>query len=79
MSYSVINGAVGKSPMIHKINQLTAGETIGRAANRMENLVCEERNVKYPSLPVSFPECKSEMERLIERRRRERANGTGDV
>lgn len=79
MSYSVINGAVGKSPMIDKVNQLTEGETRDKAAERMENLVCRKGSENYPALPVSFPECKNEMKRQIERRRKERADGTGDV
>lgn len=79
MSYSVINGAVGKSPMIDKVNRMTAGETMDRAAERMENLVCREGIEKYPTLPISFPECKNEIKRQIERCRKERADGTGDV
>lgn len=71
MSYSLINGAVGKNPMIDKINRLPAGEALNRAAEQMEDLVCERKSVKYSSLPVTFSECKKETKRQLESRRRE--------
>ena len=65
--------------MIDNVNQLTAGETMDRMAERMENLVCEKGSEKYPPLPISFQECKNEMKRQIEKHRKERGDGTGDV
>ena len=39
MSYSVINGAVGKSPLIDKINKIPVWQVKSRVQEQMEQLV----------------------------------------
>ena len=79
MSYSVINGAIGKSPVIDKINQLTVEETGERVAAEMERQVCGGKGEKYPSLPISFPECKREIRNRLETYRKGRSDGNRNV
>ena len=40
MSSSVINGAIGKSPLIDKMNQLAAEEVKNKASAQMEQHIC---------------------------------------
>ncbi|MDE5908335.1 MAG: hypothetical protein K2H52_06315 [Lachnospiraceae bacterium] len=79
MSYSVINGAIGKSPIIDKVNQLTAKEAGERVAAVMEQQVCGGKGEQYPSLLVSFPECKREIKNQMETYRKGRADGNCNV
>ena len=81
MSSSVINGAIGKSPVIEKMNQLTVEEVKSKTAMQMEQHVCGGGNVsshvKYPSVPVSFPGCRKEIKEQLAKfreRRREDAD-----
>lgn len=71
MSSSVINGAIGKSPLIDKVNQLAAREVSIRASLQLEQAVCGGETLKYPSVPVSFPECKKEMKKHLSMSREE--------
>lgn len=61
MASSVINGAIGKSPLIDKVNQLAAKEVAIRTNAQMEQDIYGGKTLKYPSVPVSFPECKKEI------------------
>lgn len=61
MSYAVSNGAVGKSPLIDKINKLPAGHTKGMVAKEMEQLVCEHSKAIYPTVSISFSKCQDEV------------------
>ena len=79
MSYSVINGAIGKSPVIDKINQLTVKEAGERTAAEMEEQVCSGKRENYPSLPISFPECKREIKKQLETYRKGRTDGNRNV
>ena len=72
MPSSVINGAIGKSPLIDKVNQLAERETRVRANEQMAQYVCGSDTVKYPSVPISFPECRKEMKKQMSRLGKER-------
>ncbi len=61
MAYSVANGAVGKSPLIDKMNLLTAVQVKEITSGQMKELVCGHADDIYPSFPVSFDECKKEI------------------
>lgn len=78
MSSSVINGAIGKSPLIDKMNQLAAEEVKNKASAQMEQHICGGKTVKYPSALASFPECKAEMKKQMMRLRKERQDEDGD-
>ncbi len=65
MSSSVINGAIGKSPLIDKINQLAAAEVKNKAITQMEQQIYGGTTVRYPSVPVSFPKCREEMKKQM--------------
>lgn len=61
MSSSVINGAIGKSPLIDKINQLAAKEVTILANTQMEKYVYGSDELKYPPVQISFANCKREI------------------
>lgn len=77
MLSSVVNGAIGKSPLIDKINQLTAREVRNITTAQMTQQVCGGE-VKYPSVPVSFCGCKKEMKKQLSRLKREREKKNAD-
>lgn len=72
MSDSVMNGAIGKSPMIDKMNQLAANEKQSKTTAQVAQYVCGDAGVRYPSTTVSFRGCRKAMERLMEERRNRR-------
>lgn len=72
MADSVINGAIGKSPVIDKMNQLSAVEAKSRTTDQMVQHVCGQGGVRYPSTPISFRGCGEELERLMAERRKGR-------
>lgn len=47
MGSSVMNGAIGKSPAIDRINQMTAEEMGSRTTARIEECVCRNGSAKY--------------------------------
>ncbi len=71
MSSSVINGAIGKSPLIDKINQLAAREATIRANAQMEQYIYGRETLKYPPVQVSFPNCRKEMKNQLSMLRKE--------
>lgn len=79
MSSSVMNGAIGKSPLINKVNLLTEREVKDKTASQMAQQICGGKSVKYPSVPVSFPECKKEIKEQITRHRKERQDRNVNV
>lgn len=70
MSDSVINGAIGKSPTIDKMNQLQANEKKTRTAAQIAQYVCEHRTERYPSISVSFQRCRQAAEGMMAERRK---------
>lgn len=78
MASSVMNGAIGKSPLIDKMNQLTAENVKSKTTAQMEQQECNGKTVKYPSVPVSFSGCKKEVRKQLARRREERPDGNAD-
>ncbi len=72
MADSVINGAIGKSPVIDKMNQLSANEAKNKAADQMAQHVCSHGGVRYPSTPISFQWCGKEIEALMAERKKGR-------
>lgn len=70
MADSVTNGAIGKSPLIDKMNQLAANEAKNKTTNQMVQQVCGQGGVKYPSTSVSFRGCRKAMEGLMAERRK---------
>ena len=70
MADSVINGAIGKSPMIDKMNQLAVNETKNKTTDQMVQHVCGQGGVRYPSTSVSFRGCRKAMEGLMTERRK---------
>lgn len=75
MSSSMINGAIGKSPLIDKINELTAEEMKLKTVGRMEQQVLGAGREKYPEVPISFPRCKEEAVRQVAAYREEKNHG----
>ncbi len=65
MSYSVINGAVGKSPLIDKMNQLPVGQVKSRVPEQMEQLVSGHSEMIYQPVPFSFNRCREEIKRQL--------------
>lgn len=65
MADSVINGAIGKSPMIDKMNQLAVNEAKNKTTDQMVQHVCGQGGVRYPSSPISFRGCGKAMEELM--------------
>ncbi len=78
MLSSVVNGAIGKSPLIDKMNQLTAREVRNMTTAQMVQQVCGGKTVKYPSVPVSFFGCKKEMKKQLSRLKVERQERNAD-
>ncbi len=70
MADSVINGAIGKSPMIDKMNQLTANEAKTKTTDQVVQYVCGQGGVRYPSSPISFQRCGEAMGELMAKRRK---------
>ena len=70
MADSVINGAIGKSPVIDKMNQLSANEAKNKTTNQMAQHVCWQGGVRYPTTPISFQWCGKEIEALLAERRK---------
>ena len=66
MQSSVMNGAIGKSPAIDRINQMTAEEMGSRTTARIEECVCRNGSAKYMSANVSFSACKDALKSYIE-------------
>lgn len=66
MSYLVSNGAVGKSPMIEKINQLPMGQMKTMSSAQMEQLVCKKK-MKYDPVAISFGNCQKELKKQLGR------------
>lgn len=64
MSYQVCNGAVGKSPMIEKMNQLPAGQIKTMSSAQMERLVCKGK-IKYRPVSISFNNCQKELRKQL--------------
>lgn len=77
MSYSVINGAVGKSPLIDKMNQLSVGQVKSRVPKQMEQLVSGRGESISQSVSLSFDRCREEIKRQLNdlKRETEAANG----
>lgn len=71
MAYSVINGAVGKSPLIDKLNQLPAGQIKNKVSKQMEEVVSGNNKTLYPAVPVSFDKCKKEIKEQLTQLRQE--------
>ena len=65
MADSVINGAIGKSPMIDRMNQLAVNETKNRTTDQMVQHVCGQGGVRYPSSSASFQGCRNAMKGLM--------------
>lgn len=61
MSYSVINGAVGKSPLIDKVNQLPVYQIKNRVPEQMEKLVLGHSEMIYQPVQLSFDKCREEI------------------
>lgn len=71
MSYSVINGAVGKSPLIDKINQLPVGQVKSRVPEQMEQLVLGHSEMICQPVEFSFDRCRQEIKRQLGRLKQE--------
>ncbi|WP_313186952.1 hypothetical protein [Lacrimispora sp.] len=65
MSYSVINGAVRKSPLIDKMNQLPVGQVKSRVPEQMEQLVSGHSEMIYQPVQLSFDRCREEVKRQL--------------
>lgn len=79
MSSSVMNGAVGKSPLIDKLNQQTMQGVKNKTSIEMEKQVCGGNTVKYPSVPVSFQKCGEEIKQRLVGCKKERKTENADV
>lgn len=65
MSYSVINGAVGKSPLIDKVNQLPVCQIKSRVPEQMEQLVLGHSQMIYKPVKLSFDRCREEIKKQL--------------
>ena len=83
MADSVINGAIGKSPVIDKMKDSgycycdmikaavkNANEAKNKTTNQMAQHVCGQGGVRYPTTPISFQGCGKEIEALLAERRK---------
>lgn len=70
MSDTVINGAIGKSPIIDKMNKLAANEKKSKVAAQVSQYVCSKGGVRYSCPSVSFQGCRRAMEGLMAERRK---------
>ena len=61
MAYSVLNGAIGKSPSIDNVNLLSMTQMEEIISIQMKDLVYGHTKAIYPYFPVSFNACKKEM------------------
>lgn len=66
MSYAVANGALGKSPLIDKINQLPVEQITDRVTGQMESHIFGHKEPVCPPISCSFNTCQTEMKRLLE-------------
>lgn len=65
MSYSVINGAVGKSPLIDKINKIPVWQVKSGVQEQMEQLITGHSGEICQSAPVLFDTCKKEIKEQL--------------
>lgn len=72
MSYAVMNGAVGKSPLIDKMNEIPAVQMSSQCSRQLERLVCEQNHAAYQPVSVSFQQCRKEMQEQVGRYKQER-------
>lgn len=72
MSYAVMNGAVGKSPLIDKMNEIPAVQMCSQCSRQLEKMVCEQNHAAYQPITVSFQGCRKEMKEQLGRYKEER-------
>ncbi len=77
MSYSVINGAVGKSPLIDKINKIPVWQVKSGVQEQMEQLVTGHSGEICQSAPVSFNMCKKEIKEQLHSMKLETGEANG--
>lgn len=69
MSYAVANGAVGNSPMIDKMNQLTKKQITDRVSEQMERqvfgTVMTEDGIAGAAASCFFDFCREEVKRQL--------------
>lgn len=65
MACTVINGAVGCSPAIEKINRLSTNEMETKAAGQIEQLVFGSGGTGYPTVSCSFETCRETMRKQL--------------
>lgn len=70
MSDTVLNGAIGKSPIIDKMNKLAANEKKSKVAAQVSQYVCSKERVRHSFSAVSFQGCRQAMEGLMAERRK---------
>lgn len=77
MLSSVINGAIGKSPVIDRINQQAVKDMDYRTTEQLEQYICQSDSVPYLSSLVSFPECRKKARRYLTECRKGKGNENG--
>ena len=70
MSDTVMNGAIGKSPIIDKMNKLAISEKKSKVATQVSQYVCGKEGVRYSFPAVSFQGCRRAMKGLLAERRK---------
>lgn len=70
MSDTVMNGAIGKSPIIDKMNKLALSEKKSKVAAQVSQCVCGKGGARYSFSSVSFQGCRRAMEGLLVERRK---------
>lgn len=65
MAYSVINGAVGISPAIDKINQSFVKQAEDFANVQIEQLVFDSEKTIYQPVLISFDVCRKEIQKQM--------------
>lgn len=64
---TVINGAIGKSPAIDKLNCLPAANHQEKIVKEMEHIICNGENGKYQPVSISFDRCIKELQKQIKK------------
>ncbi len=70
MSDTVMNGAIGKSPIIDKINKLAVNEKKSRVTAQISQYVCCKEVKRYSFPSASFQGCRRAIEGLMAERRK---------
>lgn len=67
MAYSVINGAIGKNPIIENMNQSLIFHSEDHISKQMEKIVLGQRKIVYSQLSFTFEKTRKEISEQLKR------------